>query len=464
MIQSLSRFPETHGHDGAVLTPSVDAAERVARLIDASPTPYHAVEQAAGMLASAGARVPSGSAEAASPGLWYHAEGGALAAWAVGDNHGARSGMRIVGAHTDSPNLRLKPRPDAGQGGAYRQLGVEVYGGALLNSWLDRDLGVAGRLAVRDGTGGVSPRLVRIDEPLLRIPQLAIHLDREVNEKGLVLNRQQHLSPIWSLDAQAAIGEATASLDAPPARRGARAFMDTVAEAAGVDPIDVVGHELMVFDVDRARFVGEGASMLSAARIDNLLSCFAAVDALVAAADAPGPRIAAVCLFDHEEVGSVSSTGAASPRLDRLVDRLASGFGADSDDAAAARADSIVLSADGAHATHPNYPERHDQQHPVILNGGPVLKSNANQRYATDALTGAAFRLACERAEVPMQLFVSRSDMASGSTIGPVTAGRSGMGTVDAGCAQLAMHSARELCGAHDIGWFRAAIEQFLLG
>ena len=433
-----------------MLSPSVAAAERVARLIDASPTPYHAVEQAVEILvAQGGARVPAGSAEAASPGLWYLAEGGTLAAWLVGESHHARSGLRVVGAHTDSPNLRPKPRPDRGSGG-YRQLGVEVYGGALLNSWLDRDLGVAGRLAVRNGAGGVRSHLVRIDEPLLRIPQLAIHLDRDVNEKGLVLNRQQHLTPIWGLDG----GE----------RPGTAAFLDVVAEAAGVDPDDVLGHELMAFDLTPARLVGEGRSMLSAGRIDNLVSCFAAVEALTAASAEPGQRIAAVCLFDHEEVGSVSSTGAASPRLDRLVDRLATGFDADSDDAAAARADSLVLSADGAHATHPNYPERHDPHHPVVLNGGPVLKANANQRYATDALTGAAFRLACERAGVPLQQFVNRSDMACGSTIGPITAGRLGIGTVDAGCPQLAMHSARELCGAHDIGWFKAAIEQFLLG
>ena len=429
---------------------SVAAAERVAGLIDLSPTPYHAVATAAEILAFTGGRVPSDSAEAASPGLWYAADSGTLIAWLVGDSHGARSGMRIVGAHTDSPNLRIKPQPERDHLG-YRKLGIEVYGGVLLNSWLDRDLGVAGRLAVRDGDGGAGSRMVCIDEPLLRIPQLAIHLDRDVNDKGLVLNRQQHLSPVWGLDSTAGTG--------------ARAFLDIVADAAGVEEADVLGHDLMAFDLCEARLVGDGAAMLSSARIDNLVSCFAAVDALAAAVrSGPGPRIAAVCLFDHEEIGSVSSTGAASPRLEHLIDRLGAGFGAGADDIAAARADSLVLSADGAHATHPNYPERHDAEHPVLLNGGPVLKINANQRYATDALTGAAFRLACERAGVPMQHFVSRSDMACGSTIGPITAGRLGIDTVDAGCAQLAMHSARELCGAVDIGWFQAAIEQFLLG
>lgn len=429
---------------------STAQAERVAELIDASPTPYHAVDSAAAMLATAGGRVPEAAAEAASPGLWYTADGGSLSAWHIGAGHGPRSGLRVVGAHTDSPNLRLKAQPDRDAGG-YRRLGVEVYGGVLLNSWLDRDLGVAGRLAVRDGAGGVTSRLVCIDEPLLRIPQLAIHLDRDVNEKGLALNRQQHLSPIWGLDPA-------------PASDGS-AFMALMAAAAGTDPGDVLGHDLMAYDLAGARLVGAGGSMLSSARIDNLVSCFAALAALAAVAGgSAGPRIAAVCLFDHEEVGSVSSTGAASPRLHHLLDLLAAGFDAGADDIAASRTDSVVLSADGAHATHPNYPERHDAEHPVALNGGPVLKTNANQRYATDALTGAAFRLACERADVPVQHFVSRSDMPCGSTIGPITAGRLGVGTVDAGCAQLAMHSARELCGAHDIGWFQAATEQFLLG
>ena len=440
------------GHDGAVRDASTACAQRTAQHIDASPTPGHAVERARELLASAGGRTPVGAADAASPGLWYLADGGALTAWLVGERHGARSGLRIVGAHTDSPNLRLKPRPDRSSAG-YLQLGVEVYGGALLNSWLDRDLGVAGRLAVRDGAGSVNSRLVRIDEPLLRIPQLAIHLDRDVNDKGLVLNRQQHLCPVWGLESSTSPGSG--------------AFAAVVAEAAGIDAGDLLGHELMAFDLAPARLVGDQRSMLSSGRIDNLVSCFAALEGLIAVAgtvEPPGPRIAAVCLFDHEEVGSVSSTGAASPRLHHLADLLAAGFGADADDITASRADSLVLSADGAHATHPNYPERHDADHPVVLNGGPVLKVNANLRYATDALSGAAFRLACERAEVPMQHFVSRSDMPCGSTIGPITAGRLGIGVVDAGCAQLAMHSARELCGAYDTAWFRAAIEQFLLG
>ena len=426
------------------------AAERIGRHIDASPTPFHAVDHAVGLLAAAGGRPAATAAEAASTGLWYEASGGSLTAWCVGARHGPRSRFRIVGAHTDSPNLRVKPNPDLRRAGC-GQVGVEAYGSALVNSWLDRDLGVAGRLAVRDGDGGASARLVRIDGPWLRIPQLAIHLDRGLDEHGLRLNRQLHLAPIWTLDPGSGTG-----------------FLEAVAAEAGLSVSEVVGHDLMLFDPTPSRLVGADGEMLSASRIDNLVSCFAAVEALIeaAAADGPGlgPAIPVVCLFDHEEVGSVSATGAASPLLDRALERLAAGFGASADDMAEARAASLVLSADGAHATHPNYPDRHEPEHPVALGGGPVLKLNANQRYASDALSGAAFRLACERAGAPVQVFASRSDMPCGSTIGPVTAARLGIDVVDAGCPQLAMHSIRELAAARDVAWFQAAVIEFLRG
>ncbi len=204
------------GQNRGVSSVSVAAAERVGRLIDASPSPYHAVEQAVSLLQTAGGRVPVNSRQAATPGLWYLADAGTLAAWLVAEHHGASSGLRIVGAHTDSPNLRLKPRPEHECGG-YRMLRMEVYGAALLNSWLDRDLGVAGRIAVRDEAQGARTQLVHIDKPLLRIPQLAIHLDRDVNKKGLVLNRQQHLSAVYALEAETHDG-----LDRFPEHRGKR--------------------------------------------------------------------------------------------------------------------------------------------------------------------------------------------------------------------------------------------------
>lgn len=418
-------------------------ARRVGEQIDASPSPYHAVETAVGLLEADGfEKLAAGTA----PGLGrqYLRRGGALVAWVIGEHHSASSGFRIIGAHTDSPNLRIKPQPDA-RSGAWSQLGVEIYGGALLNSWLDRDLGLSGRVAVRDGDN-VALRLVRDDRPLLRVPQLAIHLDREINEKGLLLNRQRHLVPLW------AAGSA-----APDFRTYLAAQLD-------VADRDVVAWDMMAHDLTPARLTGLDEQFFASARIDNLLSCFVALDALRDVTAAPGPHIPVVCLFDHEEVGSVSTTGAASPLLGDLLDRIAEGFDADAGDRSASRAASLVVSADGAHATHPNYPDRHEPDHQIEVNGGPVLKINANQRYATDAGTAAVFSLACEAVGAPMQRFVTRTDLGCGSTIGPASAGQLGIDVVDAGIAQLAMHSAREMVGAHDPAWFRAVLAHLLAG
>lgn len=423
--------------------PDLSVSRRVAGLIDASPTPFHAVETAASALAGAGF-VEVGSGQGVAPvGRQFVRRGGALVAWVTAEHHGAADPVRIVGAHTDSPNLRIKPQPDTGSAG-WRQLGVEVYGGALLNSWLDRDLGLAGRVVVR-GADGVESRLVRDDRPVMRIPQLAIHLDREINDNGLLLNRQRHLSPVWGVG------------DGP-------SFARYLADRAGVEPGDVVSWDVMAHDTAPATIAGLDEEFLAAARIDNLLSCFVGLDALLAVAAEPGDSIPALCLFDHEEVGSVSTGGAASPLLGDVLDRIGAALGGDLEDRAASRSASLVVSADGAHATHPNYADRHEPDHQVAVNAGPVLKINANQRYATNAETAATFTLACERAEVPMQRFVNRTDLACGSTIGPISAGRLGIDVVDAGCAQLAMHSAREMCGSHDPGWFLAALTELLRG
>ncbi len=375
-------------------------------------------------------------------GRHYWRSGGALAAWVSTDDHGPECGVRVIGAHTDSPNLRIKPNPDTSTLG-WRQLGVEVYGGVLLNSWLDRDLGLAGRIAVR-GSSGPEAVLFRDDRPILRVPQLAIHLDGDIRDKGLNLNKQLHMAPVWGL------GD-----DGP-------SFVHYLATQLGVAADDILGWDVMAHDLTSATIGGLNDEFLISARIDNQLSCFLAIEALNSVADDPGPRIPMVCLFDHEEVGSVSATGAASPLLGRVLERLSAARGVDPEASVRSRADSLVISADGAHATHPNYADRHEPQHRIGLNAGPVLKVNSNQRYATDALSGAEFRLACEAAGVPMQTFVTRTDLGCGSTIGPATAGQLGMAVVDAGCAQLAMHSAREMTGSHDAAWFGAALTEAL--
>lgn len=424
------------GQDGAMPAVDLTFATAIGADIDASPTPYHAVERARATLDAAGFAPCDPSAGPV--GRWYHARGGGLVAWVVAEHHDETSGLRIVGAHTDSPNLRVKPQPDTGAAGI-AQLGVEVYGGVLFNSWLDRDLGLAGRVSVLTDDGP-EMRLFRDDRALARIPQLAIHLDRGVNEKGLALNPQQHLPPMWALGA-------------------APEFRAYLAEQLAVDADAVLAWDAMFHDLTPAALNGLDQEFLASARIDNQLSCFTAVAALVRAADAPGATIAMIALFDHEEVGSVSTTGAASPFLRHQIERVQAAFGADAEARHTAAARSIVISADGAHATHPNYADRHEPDHRIALNGGPVIKINANQRYATDAASAAVFELACREAEVPVQRFVTRTDLACGSTIGPATAGELGIAVVDAGMAQLAMHSAREVCGSADPAWFTAALE-----
>lgn len=417
------------------------------RYLDASPSPFHAVQAAVERLEASGFE-PLAEDRRWAPGdvsgRRYVRSAGSLVAWWQGPRHGPGSPLRLVGAHTDSPNLRIKPRPDTGRAG-YRQLGVEVYGGVLLNSWLDRDLGVSGRVAVRGDDGGVDERLVVVDEPVLRLPQLAIHLDREVNERGLVLDRQAHLAPIWGLGGVDRDG-----------------FARFLAERLDVDPRRVVAWDVMTHDLSGARLVGLDRDLLASARIDNLVSCHSAVQALIGAVGEDSTAVPVICLFDHEEVGSTSARGADSTSLVTLLERRVGAAGGDREDLHASLAASWCISADGAHATHPNHVERHEPDHLVALNGGPVVKINASQRYATDALTHAVAVEACERAGVPFQLFVTRSNLACGSTIGPVTAARLGIRTVDLGVAQLAMHSARETAGALDPPRLTAALGAFL--
>jgi aspartyl aminopeptidase len=427
----------------------LDAARDLLAFIDASPSPFHACATVASRLDAAGfTERREGDAWPTSPGHHYVRRGGSLVAWAAADGHGPTTPFRIVGAHTDSPNLRVKPKPDAGSVG-YRQVAVEVYGGALLNSWLDRDLGLSGRVVVRGGAGPEA-RLVRIDRPLLRVPQLAIHLDGDIREHGLRLNPQQHLSPVWGLG------------DPAPG-----AFSALVADAIGVQPDAVLAWDLMAHDLTPSSLAGADDELISAPRLDNLCSSWAGLDALLAvtgrggADGADGAAIPVLVLFDHEEIGSTSERGAASSLLPTLLERISSGLGGTREDLFRARAGSVCASADMAHATHPNYADRHEPGHHIALNGGPVLKVNSNLRYASDGSSAATFVLACEQAGVPYQRYAHRSDLPCGSTIGPITAAELGIPTFDLGAPQLAMHSARELCGSADPALYAAALAAF---
>ena len=427
----------------------LDPARRLLAFCDASPSPYHACATAAAVLGEAGfTRLAEDTAWPGEPGGWFVVRGGSLIAWALSAEHKPHDGFRIVGAHTDSPNLRIKPQPDLVRAGV-RQLGVEAYGGVLLNSWLDRDLGLSGRVAVRRNGAGAAVRLLRVDRPVCCIPQLAIHLDRDVTHKGLVVDAQHHLTPLWGVAA-----------DGNAVEGDFRAF---VAKELGVAPDDVFAWDLMLHDLAPGALVGPDDEMIGSGRLDNLASCWAAVEALSDVSESPddGP-VPLVCLFDHEEIGSTSDRGAASSLLPSVLERIVLARGGDREALHRALARSACLSADMAHATHPNYADRHDPQHQVALNGGPVLKVNANVRYATDAPGSALVALAAEQAEVPLQHFAMRSDLPCGSTIGPVTAARLGITTVDVGMPQLAMHAAREHAGSDDPAAYQALLAAFL--
>ncbi|MGV9921132.1 M18 family aminopeptidase [Streptomyces cellulosae] len=412
----------------------------------ASPTPYHAVANAAERLEKAGFRqVAETDAWDGTAGGKYVLRGGAIVAWYVPEGAEAHTPFRIVGAHTDSPNLRVKPRPDSGAHG-WRQVAVEIYGGPLLNSWLDRDLGLAGRLSLRDGT----TRLVDVDRPLLRVPQLAIHLDRAVNSDGLKLDKQRHMQPVWGLGEDVRDGDLVAFLE----------------ETAGLPGGSVTGWDLMVHPVEPPAYLGRDRELVAGPRMDNLLSVHAGTAALAAAAGRGSelPYIPVLAAFDHEENGSQSDTGADGPLLGSVLERSVHARGGSLEDRARALAGTVCLSSDTGHAVHPNYAERHDPTHHPRVDGGPILKVNVNNRYATDGSGRAVFAAACEKAGVPYQTFVSNNAMPCGTTIGPITAARHGIRTVDIGVAILSMHSVRELCGAKDPFLLANALTAFLEG
>jgi aspartyl aminopeptidase len=412
-----------------------DAADGLLQYIDASPTPFHACRTAAEMLTSAGwVVVDERDAWPTDPGRYAVVRGGSLVAWSTEASSAATDPFRVLGAHTDSPNLRVKQQHDRSHGGV-AMVALEPYGGPLLHSWLDRDLGVSGRLVLRDG----SEHLVRVDEPVLRVPRLAIHLDRE--GQGKEIDPQRDLDAIWSLDP--------------------RAFLSWVSAAADVDASAVLGFELMAHDTQPSARTGADGGLVAAPRLDNQATCFAALHALLdhEAVDGVRPVIA---LFDHEEVGSTSERGAQSDLLITVLERVVLAQGGTRDDLHRAVAASMCASGDMAHASHPNQPLKHEPLHPVELGGGPVLKVNQNLRYASEARGSAAFAVACEQAGVPLQRYVHRADLPCGSTIGPMSAARTGMTTVDVGAPQLAMHSIREVMAAADVDHYTRALAAFL--
>ena len=432
----------------------VESVSDLLDYIDRSPTPYHAVRETARRLEVAGF-VEISEAE-----VWDHEPGsrryvvrneGSLVAFEVGSAGPAAAGFRIVGAHTDSPNLRIKPLPDVAADG-YRQIAVEPYGGVLLHTWFDRDLSLAGRVTIQ-GDGGVETLLLDFDRPLLRVPNLAIHLDRKISDTGFKVDAQKHLAPLMGLE------------DAPPFGE----FVAGEIRAQGLASIaadKILAFDLMTYDVQRSGVSGARGEFIHAPRLDNLASCHAGLVALLRASEnrlAPFTRV--VVLYDHEEVGSRSAQGAAGPLLEEVLGRVVSGFkGGEPQGLSRALAASTLVSADMAHAVHPNYSDRHEPGHRPVIGRGPVIKVNSNQAYATDAATAGFFASLCARVGIEPQHFVTRSDLACGSTIGPISAARVGVRTVDVGNPMLSMHSCREMAGTADVDPMIRVLQEFFEG
>ncbi|MCM6762294.1 M18 family aminopeptidase [Rathayibacter sp. ZW T2_19] len=412
-----------------------------AEFLTASPSSFHAAAETARRLDAAGfTGLDETRAWPAEPGRYYVVRDGAIIAWHVPDTADAVTPFRILGAHTDSPGFTLKPRPTIGSEG-WLQAGVEIYGGPLLNSWLDRELELAGRVVTHDGR-----ELLLRTGPFLRIPQLAIHLDREQNE-GLTLDRQKHTVPVFGLGDSSEVD-----------------LLDLLAAEAGLtDASDIAGYDLVTCDTQPPRRFGLDDALFAAGRMDDLSSVHAGLVALLAASAAPAQphHISVLAAFDHEELGSASRSGASGPFLEDVLNRVSASLGAGVEERARAIAASWCLSADAGHSVHPNRADRHDPVNRPVAGGGPLLKINASQRYATDARGAALWAGVCAQAGVEYQEFVSNNSVPCGSTIGPLTATRLGIATVDVGVPLLSMHSARELAHVDDLVALARAIEAF---
>jgi aspartyl aminopeptidase len=425
------------------------AVEDLGRYVMEAPSSFHAAHAAAARLEEAGFVRLDETEDWAGTGVRgrrYVLRDGAVIAWATPAEVPPAAGFRILGAHTDSPGFKLKPRPTS-TAHTWHQAGVETYGGALLNSWLDRELRLAGRLVVR-GADGAPVEHLTATGPVARIPQLAIHLDRDAN-KGLQLDRQQHVQPIWG------VGQ--------PEDADVLALLAEHADGGPVDPARIVGYDVVLADSQPPAVFGRGGTLFASGRLDNLSSVHAGLSALAREAEAvdQGRHIAVLAAFDHEEIGSRTRSGAAGPFLEDVLLRISEGLDRSAAEHRRSLAGSVCLSADAGHLVHPNYQGHHDPVNRPVPGAGPLLKINADQHYATDAVGAGIWAEACARAGVGYQEFVSNNRVPCGSTIGPITAARLGVRTIDVGIGLLSMHSARELCHVDDVAALGAVAGAF---
>jgi aspartyl aminopeptidase len=410
-------------------------AQDLLDFIDASPSPWHAVASTEEQLKRNEFTLLNESDhwQLDRGGRYYVVRGGgSIIAFMIGSKSLVETGFNMVGAHTDSPGLRLKPHPAFSSDGLIR-IGVEVYGGPILATFTDRDLSIAGRVNVRTASG-FDTRLVKFDQALIRLPNLAIHMNREVNEKGLQLNKQTELPLIFG-ESEEGI---TAELQ----------FLNHIAKALQVAVTEIINFELNVFDTQKGAIWGQHQEFIADSQLDNLASCHAAITALT---NTKHPSTTGICaLFDHEEVGSESATGASGSFLADVIHRISASQNLNQEDTLRALAKSFFISADMAHAYHPNHANSYEPCHHALVNKGPVIKTNANQRYATSADSAAKFIRLCEQAGVPYQHYAHRTDLGCGSTIGPIVSSHLGVNSVDVGSPMWAMHSLRESAGVLD--------------
>jgi len=417
--------------------------------IDASPSPWHVVNTIEAQLAAqtpAWQRLDETAKWTLQPGGRYYVVRGdsSIILFIQGQKPLAEAGFKIIGAHTDSPGLRIKPNAASSTDGLLR-LGVEIYGGPILATFTDRDLSLAGRIAYKNDQDRIASMPVKFDQPLLRLPNLAIHMNRAVNEDGLKLQKQVELPLILSALTQEQLPQAY--------------FSALLQQQSGIAASRILSWDLAVYDTQKGAFWGAESEFYADSQLDNLASCHAALQALLDDHGADSTRVCA--LFDHEEIGSETNKGADGSFLPDVLGRIAQASATGAEDYARALAKSFMISADMAHAYQPNFPNAYDPDHKVIVNKGPVIKVNANHRYSTESVSAAMFADWCEQAGVPYQKYSHRCDLPCGSTIGPITSAKLGIRSIDVGNPMWAMHSIRESAGVLDHEYMIRVMKRF---
>jgi len=467
-------------------------ARKAMSYLDSSPDPFHAVKTSVDLLEETGfTELLEGApynGKVVPGGKYYFTKNkSTLVAFTVGSSYQPGNGFKIIGGHTDSPNLKIKPRSKRSSAGCI-QLAVECYGGGLWDTWFDRDLGLSGRVLIRNSEGRIEQKLVKIDRAVVRIPNLAIHLRTAKEREAFTINKEDHLSPILATEVMKALGDCSKSASGEEESKDEKTkeaksdgwteyqepvLLKMIASELDIEVSCIADFEINLYDTQRAALGGAFSEFLHSSRLDNLASCFLAIQGLLDHVSEGGLEedndISLVALFDHEEVGSSSLTGAGSPVMAEAVRRISAALNAgdgNPDLYASSLAKIFVFSVDQAHAIHPNYVAKHEKGHAPCMNKGMVIKRNSNQRYATNGITGFIVRELARRAGLPaVQEFVVRNDCGCGSTIGPIISTATGIRAIDLGCPQLSMHSIRETMGvcdlSHGLSLFKSFFKNF---